>query len=131
MIVCKKKLVAYESFSNHLDEDFQFDKSNAEKGDDIMALLLNLNSPYISKIVVLENSDFNDLFFNIYNTEAYRDSKANDIKLLSYDDILIKKFVNTFILIQDNYRIRAFKEMPKIINDANDLINLLKKEYNL
>lgn len=126
-----KKLVAYESFSSHLDEDFEFDKSNADKADNMMVLLLNLNSPYISKIIISENNTFNNPSFNIYAADEYKVSKANDLKLISYDEMLIQKFTNTFILIQDNYRIRAFSEMPEIIEDANELINILKKEYNL
>ncbi|MDZ7614452.1 MAG: hypothetical protein U5K51_12700 [Flavobacteriaceae bacterium] len=42
-----KKLVAYESFSQHLDEDFQFDKSNSEKGDGIVTLLFYLTLPIL------------------------------------------------------------------------------------
>ncbi|HEY5688819.1 MAG TPA: DUF6090 family protein [Yeosuana sp.] len=127
----QKKLVAYESFSNHLDEDFEFDKSNAEKADNMMVLLLNLNSPYITKMTILENNSFDSPSFNIYETEEYKASKANDLKLASYDEALIQKFVNTFIIIQDNYRTRAFKEMPEIIENAHELIALLKLEYNL
>jgi hypothetical protein len=127
----QKKLVAYESFSNHLDEDFQFDKSNAQKGDDMMALLLKLNSPYLSKLQARENGRYNKPDFNIYNTEEYRTSKANDLKLISYDEALIEKFVNTFILIQENYSTRAFKELPKAIEDAQELITLLQMEYRL
>jgi hypothetical protein len=127
----QKKLVAYESFSNHLDEDFEFDKVNAQKADDVVLLLLNLNSPYISKLIARENLSFGDREFNIYATEEYRISKANDLKLISYDVALIKQFVNTLIIIQENYSTRAFKEMPEIIEDARELIILLEKEYEL
>lgn len=126
-----KSLVAYESYSYHLDEDFEFDKTNAQKADELSSQLLNLNSPYISKLVAMENSNFGDRMFNIYETEAYHISKANDLKLLSYDETLIKRFVNMYIIIQDNYNIRGLKEMPEIIEDATDLITLLKKEYKL
>jgi len=127
----QKKLVAYESYSNHLDEDFEFDKSNAEKAENMMVLLLNLNSPYITKMIILENKSFDNPAFNIYQTEEYKASKANELKLASYDDVLIQQFVNTFIIIQDNYRTRAFKEMPEIIENAYELIALLQMEYNL
>lgn len=127
----QKKLVAYESYSNHLDEDFEFDKTNALKADDMMVLLLNMNSTFISNIVAIENDNFNGPEFNIYDTEEYSVSKANDLKLISYDEVLIQKFVNTFILIQENYDTRAFKEMPEIMEDAQELIALLKKEYQL
>jgi len=125
----QKKLVDYESFSNHLDEDFQFDKSSAEKGDDMMASLLNLNSVYLTNLLMLENGNYNDPKFDIFNTEEYIVAFANDDKLISYDEALIQKFVNTFILIQVNYHTRAFKEFPKIIKDAQELITLLQMEY--
>jgi len=123
----KKKIVAYESFSNHLDEDFEFDKSNSDKMDNFTASLINLNSPYLTKLLERENSD--DAFSFIFETEEYQLSKANDLKLISQDEILIKKFVNTLIQIQDQYHIRAYKEMPRILEDAQELIDLLKREY--
>ena len=123
----QKKIVAYESFSNHLDEDFEFDKSNADKMDDITASLIDLNSPYLTKILERENKE--DTSFKHFETEEYKLSKANELKLISQDETLIKKFVNTLILIQDNYRTRAYKEMPRIMEEAQGLIDLLKIEY--
>ena len=123
----QKKIVAYESFSNHLDEDFEFDKSKSDKMDDITVLLVDLNSAYLTKILEKENSE--DTVSFIFETEEYKLSKAHDLNLISQDETLIKKFVNTLIQIQDNYRVRAYKEMPKIIEDAEELIDLLKKEY--
>lgn len=125
----KKKIVAYESFSNHLDEDFEFDKSNADKMDNITASLIDLNSHYLTKLLERENDEITS--FKLFETEEYRLSKANDLKLISHDETLIKKFTNTLILIQDNYRIRAFKEMPGIIEDAHELLKLFQVEYKL
>jgi len=123
-----KKLVAYESFSNHLDEDFEFDKSNADKGDNMITLVLDLNSIYFPE---LSEKDSNKPFKDIYTTDEYKISKTNDLKLISYDKALIQQFINKYILIQDNYDIRAFSEMPRIMSDAQELIELLKNEYKL
>lgn len=123
----KKKIVAYESFSNHLDEDFEFDKSNSDKMDNLTTSIIDLNSPYLSKI--LEKEDTEDSVSFIFETEEYKLSIANDLKLISQDEILIKKFVNTLIQIQGQYQIRAYKEMPRIMEDAYELIELLKTEY--
>lgn len=123
-----KKLVAYESFSNHLDEDFEFDKSNADKANDISISVLDLNSPFFSEVVDQDNDmPFTDIFI----TEAYSLSKVNDLKLISYDKPLIQRFMNTFIVIQDQYKIRAYKEMSEIIEDAQELMIFLKAEYDL
>ncbi|WP_455169318.1 DUF6090 family protein [Aegicerativicinus sediminis] len=124
-----KKLVAYESFSNHLDEDFEFDKTNSLKADDIIISVLNLNNPYFNDLRIKENEGFYDRTFNLYETEEYKQSKQNDLPLISYDKEKLQKLTNTFILIQDNYRVRALNEMPEIIENAKELIELLKLEY--
>ena len=127
----QKKIVAYESFSYHLDEDFEFDKTNSDEAERMMTLLLNLNSIFITNLLLKENEYFNDSSFNVFESDVYAISKENDVELISYDESLIHEFINTYIIIQDNYRIRAFKEMPEIIQDAEELITLLEQEYNL
>jgi len=125
----EKKLVAYEAFSYHLDEDFAYDRSNAENANAVMMQVLNLNSPYFSKIQEMESDRFNDPTLDIYATSIYTDSKAADLPLVSYDPALINQFVNVFINIQAEYRIRGLNEMPRIIENAKELIELLKAEY--
>lgn len=44
--------------------------------------------------------------------------------------MLLKQFVNKFVLIRNQYRIRA-NELEEIKQNANELILVLKKEYNL
>lgn len=123
-----KKLVAYESFSNHLDEDFEFDKSNSDNAENMMTQVLDLNSSYFNEIKI----QYNDIPFKaIFTLEVYKLSKVNDLKLINYDKALIQQFVNKFILIQDNYHIRAYSEMLRIMEDAKELIALLKTEYEL
>ena len=126
----QKKLVAYEAFSKHLAEDFSFDKINAEKADQEMVAVLNLNSNYLDKIKVWEIENFNSFFKDKINTEIFRESIANDIPLISYEPEKLHQLVNNCILIQNNYEVRAFKEMPQIISDAQEIIALLKKEYS-
>ncbi len=123
-----KKLAGYESFSYHLDEDFEFDKSNADKADDMIKAVLDLNSPYFMEIIEVDKDQpFNDIFAK----EAYRVSKSNDLQLIRYDKAYLQQFTNMFILIQRNYDIRGRAEMPEIMEDATELIQLLKNEYQL
>lgn len=42
----KKKLIAYESFSDHLVEDFDQDMTNAHKTEEIISEIMDLNNPY-------------------------------------------------------------------------------------
>lgn len=127
----RNKLMAYETFTKHLDEDFEYDKSIAIRADNQISLVLNLNSIYLSKLKEKENENFNTQRFNIFETEEYYISKKNDLDLLITSKSEILSFVNTFIQIQDQYKIRAENEMERIIADANELIQLLKEEYQL
>ncbi len=94
-----------------------------------MASVLNLNSPYLQRLRIREDESFNGNTFNIYETKEYLQSKENDLKLITDDEREIQKMMNIYILIQENYRIRSFLEMPEIIENANELIDLLQKEY--
>lgn len=127
----QKKIAAYESFSIHLDEDFEFDKSNADKMDNFTSSIIDLNSSHLDKLLEKEGSNFSNFEFNIYETEEYAISVANDLKLISYDPTQLKKFINTLILIQNNYQTRAFNEMHDISEDAKSIISILRNAYNL
>lgn len=52
----QSNLVAYESFSNHLDEDFQYDKNLAEKAEEMISTVLNLNSGYFEEINAIKGN---------------------------------------------------------------------------
>lgn len=126
-----KKLVAYETFSKHLDEDFKADMVNAEKANDLIATMLRLNSKNLLKIDNWIVDHFNSPFQIIFKSPEFIEAKANDLTLSSYDKQDLNHMVNRFILIQNNYRVRAFLEMPKIIKDAKAIISLLKNEYGV
>ena len=124
----KNKLIKYESFTYHLDEDFKHDLSNAQKAEEKIAEILNLNNTYFSDMLVLEQERFNDPYLNLFETELYQKAKQNELQLIIKNANDLKKFLNTFILIQDSYRIRAFLEMNEIIYDAEQIIQLIEKE---
>jgi len=126
----KTKLIAYQTFSYHLDEDFEFDKSNVLKAAELLSEVLNLNSEYLS-LLATANSENSSTISDMVETQEYKNAIANDLKLISYDKARIDKMVNTCIQIQNEYRIRGHNEMPAIIADANELIQILKNEYHL
>jgi len=124
----KTKLIAYESFSKHLDEDFDYDLNNAQKSQEFITEILDLNNTYFSQMLLLENERFNDPDLDLFETEQYQNAKKLDASLLIDNEKDIRKFTNAFILIQDSYRIRAFHEMKEIIENAKEIIVLLKNE---
>jgi competence protein ComGC len=124
-----KKIVAYETFSRHLDEDYNADNVNAEKANDLIVKILNLRSDYVVKISEMESTNLTSPFGQVFQTKVFKESITHDLKLNTYEPSELSHFVNRFIVIQANYRIRAFAEMPDIIKDAEELIDLLGKEY--
>ena len=124
-----KKLVAYESFSQHLDEDFNGDIVNFEKANDQMIKVLNLNSVYFKRIAQWEADTFNAPFESVFQSTPFLESRSHELPLGSNDAKDLNEFMNRLIIIQDDYRIRGFSEMPEIIDDAHELIELLQNEY--
>ena len=122
----KKKLMAYESFSYHLDEDFDQDMANAHRAEEIISEIMDLNNPYFSQMLVLENERFNDPDLDLFKTMEYHSAKKEDRVLQIDNDKDLRKFINIFIRIQDSYRIRAFLEMDEIKENAKEIIQLLK-----
>ena len=125
----KKKLMAYESYSYHLDEDFDQDMTNAHKAEEIISEIMDLNNPYFSQMTVLENERFNDPNLDLFKTVEYQSAKKEDRVLQLNNEKDMRKFINVFIRIQDSYRIRAFLEMDEIKENAKEIIQLLKNEY--
>ena len=125
----KKKLMAYESFTYHLDEDFAQDMTNSHKAEEIISELLDLNNPYFSEMIVLEMERFNDPDLDLFETPEFKNAMKVDRSVAIDDEKNLRKFVNVFIRIQDSYRIRAYLELKEIKENANEVIQLLKNEY--
>ena len=126
----KKKLIAYESYSYHLDEDFAQDMTQAYRAEESISEFMDLNNPYFSQMLILENDRFNDPDLDLFKTKEYLNAKKEDTTLEIENEEDLRKFTNVFIIIQDSYRIRAYKEMNEIKENAKEIIQLLKNEYN-
>lgn len=124
----KKMLIAYETFSYHLDEDFQGDVRNTEKATEMMNRIIDLNSSYFKEMNDLELESFNDSLSNLFRTDIYKNSKFHDLPLLSYDTSELNQFLNAFIQLQPQLKIRGFVEMKNIKNDAQTIIQMLERE---
>jgi len=126
-----KRIVAYESFSQHLDEDFNGDDVNFGKANDQIVRVLNLNSTYFKKLSEWEEENFNSSFGAIFETKIFQESQANELPLNTYERKDLNEFLNRLIIIQNHYLVRAFSEMPEIMDDAEELIRMLREEYGV
>jgi hypothetical protein len=54
-----------------------------------------------------------------------------DLPLLTTNMNEIRSLVNDYLVIKNNYKVRGEGELPRLIDDASQLISMLKNEYHL
>lgn len=115
------RISAYDAFTRHLDEDFNGDNERNDKVSDKRNKIVDLNYPFQLPNVAHGNSipDVNNPRKN--NT---------DFQLLTDNMNEIRSVVNDYLVIKNNYKVRAEGELPGIIADASQLIAMLKNEYH-
>ncbi|RLD26407.1 MAG: hypothetical protein DRI75_11785 [Bacteroidetes bacterium] len=127
----KKKIVEYDAFTHHLDEDFENDKAQSENATQLISYIVDINYPNIEeldKVLLDSNNPVADV--NFYTTDAYQKAKDYNLKLITDDISKVKVAVSGFIRLKSNLRIRTEKELPDLINQAEELIGILKETYN-
>jgi hypothetical protein len=69
--------------------------------------------------------------YETFNNPIYKEAKEYDFSLNQEDIHLVNNIVNSFIRLKYLLSIRTQIELPALIKDAQELINLLKEEYNI
>jgi hypothetical protein len=116
------RISAYDAFTRHLDEDFNGDIERNDKVSAKRNNLVNLNYPF-----ELPDSAHRDSIPLLNNASKSK----TDLKLLTTNMNEIRSLVNDYLVIKNNYKVRGEGELPRLINDASQLISMLKNEYDL
>ncbi len=122
-----EKISAYEAFTNHLEGDFEFDRTVGTNAVALAGTVIDMNYPNVHDIFGASSPSsfsFPESPFHI----AYKDT---NLSLLTDNMEDIKVVVNSYLTLGGYYGIRprAENEMPKLAANARDLIVLLKEEY--
>jgi hypothetical protein len=122
-----EKISAYEAFTNHLEGDFDFDRTVGTNSVALAGSVIDMNYPNVHEIFGAgspSSFSFPESPFH----EAYKDT---NFTLLTDDMEDLKVVVNSYLILGGYYGIRprAEGEMPKLTADARELIELLKQEY--
>jgi len=122
-----EKISAYEAFTNHLEGDFEFDRT------------IGTNSVVLAGTVVDMNYlDVHEIFgagspssFSFPESPFHSAFEDTNLSLLTDDMKDIKIVVNSYLILGGYYGIRprAEGEMPWLAANARELIALLKEEY--
>ena len=127
-----KKIVKYDSQSRHMDEDYYADKVQSENANQILSKVVNYNYPNMVELAEMLRLTTNyGHIFEMFNDPIYKEAQEYDLSLNQEDINLINNAVNSFIRLQYLLSTRTQIELPGLIKDAQELINILKKEYDI
>lgn len=122
-----EKIAAYEAFANHLEGDFEFDRTVGISALQLAGTVIDMSYPNVyEKFGAKSPSSFS--FPESPFHAAYKDT---DLALLADSMEDIKLALNSYLILGGYYGIRprAEGEIPRLVEDARELINLLKLEY--
>jgi len=120
-----KKISAYDAFTRHMDDDYQVDEDQNSKPFTKREQILDMNYP--GRLVVFLYSKYDSL----KNAAYYEEMRNLNKPLVAKDINDIKVLVNEAVQLRALIRIRRDIELPRLVKDATELIELLKEEYHL
>lgn len=139
----KMKISQYDSFTYHLDQDYINDNINARNCSELISQVINKNYKNLKELsyamgTYSKRSDWEENYmvyvnskdrFDFFSSDSYQAAKAEGLDLLTKDVNTINVVMNNLISLKETLRMRADFELPKLINDAEELIELLNKTY--
>jgi hypothetical protein len=122
-----EKISAYDAFTRHLDEDFDYDRSVGSRSMELASGVVDMNYPGIQGVVNIDASD-SYAFPDSPVHQAYEDLA---LALLTNDINRVRVAVNSYLELGGGMGIRPRieVEMPRLVADAQELIALLSDEY--
>jgi len=122
-----EKISAYEAFTNHLEGDFDFDRTVGTNSVALAGTVIDMNYPNVHAIFGAASPSS----FSFPESQFHETYKDTNLSLLTDNMEDIKFVVNSYLILGGYYGIRprADSEMPWLAANAKELIELLKQEY--
>jgi hypothetical protein len=121
------KIAAYEAFTRHLDEDFEYDRSVGTAAVTLANEVVNMNYPDLHDLVGTRESQA----FSFPDSTIHRAYEDVHLSLLTDDVGELMTVVNAYLTLADRpgLRPRLYDEMPTLIANAKELVGLLRAEF--
>lgn len=121
------EISAYEAFTYHLEDDFEFDRSVGIRAVEMAGTVVNMNYPGVQRIFPSKSPST----FSFPESPVHSAFETTNLSLLTDDVKDIEIAVNHYLILGGYYGIRprADTEIQKVANDARELIAALKEEY--
>ena len=124
-----KQIVSYDALTKHLEEDFYADLAIMESNSNLAGGIVNLNYSNFEALTFYGNTNNSILKYEFSSSEEYRRAEEENLNLLTGDIKKIQKFVNGNLRLRFFLDLRANHELPRLINEAENIIELLQTNY--
>ncbi|NNE32064.1 MAG: hypothetical protein HKN40_06815 [Winogradskyella sp.] len=124
------RIVKYDAQSKHMEDDYYEDKEQSEDANKLLDKLVNYNYPNMTELAEMLRLTTNyGRIHESFDNPIYKEAQGFDLRLNLEDPNLINNVVNSFIRLKYLLSIRTQIELPALIQNAQELIDLLKEEY--
>jgi hypothetical protein len=119
------RVSAYDAFTKHMDEDFNGDVERSDKlaAEKNRIIDKSYNLPDSTRFFLLSADSVIDIIS--------QNNGQQDVPLLTNNINDIKNLLNDYFDIKSNLKIRANYELTNLIKQATQLIDLLRKQYDI
>jgi hypothetical protein len=122
-----EKISAYEAFTNHLEGDYEFDRTVGTNAVALAGTVIDMNYQNVH-----ENfGSGSPMSFSFPDSPFHAAYEDSNLSLLTDNMEDIRVVVNSYLILGGYYGIRprSYTEMPWLAANATELIELLKDEY--
>jgi hypothetical protein len=122
-----EKISAYEAFTNHLEGDFDFDRTVGTNAVALAGTVIDMNYQNVNDVF----RPSSPISFSFPESPFHMEYNQTNLSLLTDNMEEIKVVVNSYLTLGGSYGImpRGEIEMPSLVANAKELIALLKEEY--
>lgn len=124
-------LVKYEAFTNHMDLDYQEDIESKAEARKLLNRVVNRNySLDLDNLQLIASVGPDSLkMIDFSKSKIYIELKNQSIDFISKDEALLQEAINTYIEYNENLNTRYDFELPKLLKDAESIIQILEDNY--
>lgn len=125
-----KMISDYDAFTRHMDEDYYTDKDQGENALQLLMEVINNNYPNLEELSeVFRVATVSGKISDVLNDPEYKKAKTYKMKLITNDINKVRQAINSYVRLRFNLNIRTQIELPELLEDAQNLIELLEEEY--
>lgn len=123
-------ITEYDALTKHMDEDYFTDKAQGESAMNLLLKVINTNYPNLEELseVLRVATVFGELS-DVLDSPVYKEAESLQLDLISDDINNLHEAINSYTRLRFNLNIRTGNELPELLADAQDLIDLLEAEY--